>query len=85
MSNYHTPVLLQACIDNLITNPSGVYVDLTFGGGGHSKAILNNLSNDGKLFAFDQDIDAQLNRIDDKRFILIPHNFRYIKNYLIIC
>ena len=82
MSNYHTPVLLQACIDNLITNPSGVYVDLTFGGGGHSKAILNNLSNDGKLFAFDQDIDAQLNRIDDKRFILIPHNFRYIKNYL---
>lgn len=82
MSNYHTPVLLQACIDNLNIKPNGVYVDLTFGGGGHSKAILNCLNDAGKLFAFDQDIDAHKNKIDDKRFVLIPHNFRYIKNYL---
>jgi 16S rRNA (cytosine1402-N4)-methyltransferase len=82
MSNYHTPVLLQACIDNLNIKPNGVYVDLTFGGGGHSKAILNCLNDAGKLFAFDQDIDAQKNKIEDKRFVLIPHNFRYIKNYL---
>lgn len=82
MSNYHTPVLLQACIDNLNINPNGVYVDLTFGGGGHSKAILDKLGATGKLFAFDQDIDAQQNTIVDQRFKLLPFNFRYIKNYL---
>lgn len=82
MSNYHTPVLLQACIDNLNINAGGVYVDLTFGGGGHSKAILNSLGSEGKLFAFDQDLDAQKNAIDDQRFKLLPYNFRYIKNYL---
>lgn len=82
MSNYHTSVLLQACITNLNINPSGVYVDLTFGGGGHSAHILKELNHSGKLFAFDQDADAHKNAISDKRFTLIPHNFRYLKNYL---
>lgn len=82
MSNYHTSVLLQACIDNLNINPSGVYVDLTFGGGGHSAHILKSLNEKGKLFAFDQDSDAHKNALSDKRFTLIPHNFRYLKNYL---
>ncbi|MDX2171674.1 MAG: 16S rRNA (cytosine(1402)-N(4))-methyltransferase RsmH [Bacteroidota bacterium] len=82
MSNYHTSVLLQACIDNLNINPSGVYVDLTFGGGGHSAYILKHLNEKGKLFAFDQDADAHKNALNDKRFTLIPHNFRYLKNYL---
>jgi 16S rRNA (cytosine1402-N4)-methyltransferase len=82
MTNYHTSVLLQACITNLNINPSGVYVDLTFGGGGHSAHILKQLNEKGKLFAFDQDADAHKNTIDDKRFTLIPHNFRYLKNYV---
>src|SRR5688572_4271326 len=83
MSNaYHTPVLLQACIDNLIIDPSGVYVDLTFGGGGHSKGILEKLSEKGKLYAFDQDEEAQRNVLKDPRFTLIPQNFRFLKNYL---
>lgn len=83
MSNfYHTSVLLQACIDNLNIKPNGVYVDLTFGGGGHSAHILKQLNEKGKLFAFDQDADAQKNALNDKRFTLIPQNFRYIKNYL---
>ena len=83
MSNtYHTSVLLQACIDQLNIQPSGVYVDLTFGGGGHSALILKNLGPDGKLFAFDQDEDAQRNALKDPRFTLIPQNFRHLKNYL---
>ena len=82
MTNYHTSVLLQACINNLNINPSGVYVDLTFGGGGHSALILKHLNEKGKLFAFDQDADALKNAFTDKRFTLIPHNFRYLKNYL---
>lgn len=83
MSNtYHTPVLLQACIDQLNIQPSGVYVDLTFGGGGHSAHILKHLGPDGKLFAFDQDEDAQRNALKDPRFTLIPQNFRHLKNYL---
>ncbi len=83
MSNmYHTSVLLQACIDNLNIQPDGVYVDLTFGGGGHSSLILKQLNEKGKLFAFDQDEDAQRNTLHDPRFILIPQNFRYLKNYL---
>jgi 16S rRNA (cytosine1402-N4)-methyltransferase len=81
-NSYHTSVLLQACIDNLNIHPSGVYVDLTFGGGGHSALILKNLGPEGKLFAFDQDPDAQKNAFKDKRFTLIPQNFRFIKNYL---
>lgn len=84
MSNpdYHSPVLLQACIDYLNIQPNGVYVDLTFGGGGHSSQILKSLGEKGKLFAFDQDEDAQKNALKDSRFTLIPHNFRYLKNYL---
>jgi len=80
--SYHTSVLLQACIDHLNIQPEGVYVDLTFGGGGHSALILKNLSERGKLFAFDQDADAQKNALKDPRFTLIPQNFRYLKNYL---
>lgn len=83
MSNtYHTSVLLQACIDHLITNPGGTYVDLTFGGGGHSALILKHLDKSGKLLAFDQDVDAQKNALHDPRFTLIPQNFRYLKNFL---
>lgn len=81
-SNYHTSVLLQACIDNLNIQPNGIYVDLTFGGGGHSALILKSLGPKGKLFAFDQDEDAQKNALNDPRFTLIPQNFRYLKNYL---
>lgn len=81
-NNYHTSVLLQACIDNLNIQPHGVYVDLTFGGGGHSQLILSKLGDNGKLFAFDQDEDAQRNLIKDARFTLIAQNFRYLKSYL---
>jgi 16S rRNA (cytosine1402-N4)-methyltransferase len=84
MSNpsYHTSVLLQACIDHLNIQPNGVYVDLTFGGGGHSALILKHLGEKGKLFAFDQDADALKNTLNDSRFTLIPQNFRYLKSYL---
>ncbi|RZJ15676.1 MAG: 16S rRNA (cytosine(1402)-N(4))-methyltransferase RsmH [Acinetobacter sp.] len=80
--NYHVPVLLQECIDGLNINPSGVYVDVTFGGGGHSKEILKNLGKDGVLIAFDQDPDAQRNKIDDPRFIFVDQNFGFLKNNL---
>jgi 16S rRNA (cytosine1402-N4)-methyltransferase len=79
---YHIPVLLQPCINGLNINPDGVYVDLTFGGGGHSKEILKHLSAKGKLFSFDQDEDAKANIPEDKRLTFVPHNFRYISNYL---
>jgi len=79
---YHNPVLLHESIDGLFINPNGVYVDVTFGGGGHSKEILNRLGPNGKLFAFDQDEDALANVIDDSRFVLINENFRYIKRFL---
>ncbi|MBC8172739.1 MAG: 16S rRNA (cytosine(1402)-N(4))-methyltransferase RsmH, partial [Chitinophagales bacterium] len=79
---YHIPVLLHQSIQSLITNPSGIYVDATFGGGGHSREILNRLKPDAKLFAFDQDKDAGQNKIDDTRFHFIPHNFRYIQKFL---
>lgn len=79
---YHIPVLLNESIENLNIKPDGVYVDLTFGGGGHSKAILEKLNAEGKLFAFDQDADAVKNTLKDKRFTLIPQNFRFVKNYL---
>lgn len=80
--DYHIPVLLQPCIDSLNINPDGIYVDLTFGGGGHSKEILKHLSEKGRLFSFDQDEDAKANLPDDRRLTFIPHNFRYISNYL---
>ena len=79
---YHNPVLLHQSIDGLAIKPEGVYVDVTFGGGGHSQEILNRLGEKGRLFGFDQDVDAQVNKIDDERFVLIPENFRYIKRFL---
>lgn len=78
---YHNPVLLKECIDGLNINPEGIYVDVTFGGGGHSREILKHLTT-GKLYAFDQDEDAVKNMIDDERFVLIKQNFRYLKNFL---
>lgn len=79
---YHNPVLLKETVDGLNIKPDGVYVDVTFGGGGHSREIMKRLGPAGKLFAFDQDEDAQANVIDDERFTLIPENFRFIKRYL---
>lgn len=79
---YHVPVLLQEVIDGLNVRPDGVYVDCTFGGGGHSKEILTHLSESGKLFAFDQDADAKRNLPDDQRVIFIPHNFRHLQRFL---
>jgi 16S rRNA (cytosine1402-N4)-methyltransferase len=79
---YHNPVLLKESVDGLSIKENGVYVDVTFGGGGHSKEILKRLGVDGKLFAFDQDEDAQANTLGDKRFVLIGENFRYITQFL---
>ncbi|MBG6060601.1 16S rRNA (cytosine1402-N4)-methyltransferase [Flavobacterium sp. CG_9.1] len=79
---YHNPVLLQASVDGLNIKPDGIYVDVTFGGGGHSKEILKRLGPDGKLFAFDQDEDALANALADERFTLINENFRFIKRFL---
>jgi 16S rRNA (cytosine1402-N4)-methyltransferase len=81
MTNYHNPVLLKECIEGLNINPAGIYVDVTFGGGGHSREILHHLK-EGRLIAFDQDEDAAQNAIDDPRFILVQQNFRYMKNFL---
>ena len=82
MIPYHIPVLAKESIDALNIKPNGVYVDATFGGGGHSKLILNNLDSDSRLIAFDQDEDAQANNIPDSRFTLVHHNFRYLKRFL---
>jgi 16S rRNA (cytosine1402-N4)-methyltransferase len=79
---YHNPVLLQASVDGLNIKPDGIYVDVTFGGGGHSKEILKRLGPNGKLFAFDQDEDALANALPDERFVLINENFRHIKRFL---
>ena len=79
---YHNPVLLKESIDGLNIKPDGVYVDVTFGGGGHSREILSRLNENGKLFAFDQDEYAKRNVIDDPIFTLIPQNFRFVKRYL---
>lgn len=78
---YHNPVLLSECIDGLNINPDGIYVDVTFGGGGHSRAILEHLKG-GHLYAFDQDADAAKNAFEDERFTFIPQNFRYMKNFV---
>lgn len=80
--SYHNPVLLKESVDALAIKRDGVYVDVTFGGGGHSREILSRLGEDGKLFAFDQDPDAHENVLDDDRFTLIPQNFRYIQRFL---
>ncbi|MBT8299968.1 MAG: 16S rRNA (cytosine(1402)-N(4))-methyltransferase RsmH, partial [Maribacter sp.] len=79
---YHNPVLLKESVDGLNIKEDGVYVDVTYGGGGHSKEILKRLGPKGKLFAFDQDEDALLNALDDERFTLINENFRYISQFL---
>jgi 16S rRNA (cytosine1402-N4)-methyltransferase len=81
-SNYHVPVMLQACIEGLAIKPDGVYVDVTFGGGGHSREILKHLGPNGVLIAFDQDPDAQRNKIEDPRFHFVDQNFAYLKNNL---
>jgi len=80
--NYHVPVMLQPCIDGLNIKPDGIYVDVTFGGGGHSKEILKHLGPEGRLIAFDQDPDAQANIPADERFIFIDQNFGFLKNNL---
>ena len=79
---YHNPVLLKKSVDDLVTNPDGIYVDVTFGGGGHSREILKRLSPKGRLFSFDQDLDALKNTIEDDRFTLINQNFRFLENSL---
>jgi 16S rRNA (cytosine1402-N4)-methyltransferase len=82
MSNtYHTPVMLAECIEGLNIKPNGTYVDVTFGGGGHSCEIMKHLGEGGRLLAFDQDTDAQQNIIADDRFTFIDQNFRYLKNF----
>ena len=82
MSEYHNPVLLNDSVDALIIDASGIYVDCTFGGGGHSREIVKRLDQNGKLFSFDQDVDAIRNKIDDPRFELVEQNFRFLKNNL---
>lgn len=79
---YHVPVLLMPSVDGLNINPDGTYVDVTFGGGGHSREILSRLSNKGRLLGFDQDEDAERNILDDKRFTFVRSNFRFLKNFL---
>lgn len=80
-NNFHTPVLLQDCIEGLNINPEGIYADVTFGGGGHAREILTHLTT-GKLIAFDQDEEAIRNKPEDERLILVKQNFRFLKNYL---
>lgn len=80
--DYHVPVLLHETLDGLQIEPDGTYVDCTFGGGGHSKGILERLGTGGKLLAFDQDNDARLNLPDDPRIIFVPHNFRHLERFL---
>lgn len=79
---YHIPALLTETVDGLNIDPNGVYVDVTFGGGGHSREIMRRLGKKGKLVSFDQDLDAYANRIDDPRFVFVRSNFRYLKNFL---
>jgi 16S rRNA (cytosine1402-N4)-methyltransferase len=81
-SNYHIPVLLNETIENLNIKPDGVYVDCTFGGGGHSRTILQHLNEKGKLIAFDQDEDAKKNLPEDERVVFIPQNFRHLQRFL---
>jgi 16S rRNA (cytosine1402-N4)-methyltransferase len=81
-SVYHVPVLLKETIDGLNIHPQGVYVDCTFGGGGHSKEILKRLNQEGRLIAFDQDADARHNMPNDHRVLFVPHNFRHLQRFL---
>ena len=79
---YHVPALLEECIDGLNIQPGGTYVDVTFGGGGHSRAILGHLGECGRLFSLDQDEDARQNSLDDPRFTFVHSNFRFLKNFM---
>ena len=79
---YHVPVLLRESVDGLVIKPDGVYIDTTFGGGGHSREILSRLGKKGHLFSFDQDADAEKNSMEDERFTFVRSNFRYIKNWM---
>lgn len=79
---YHIPALLNECMDGLNIKPDGTYVDVTFGGGGHSRAIMSRLGEHGRLLSFDQDIDAYRNRIDDSRFTFVHGNFAFLSNFL---
>lgn len=81
-ANYHIPVLLPEVIENLSIKAGGTYVDCTFGGGGHSKSILEKLNAAGKLIAFDQDVDAEINVPEDERVLFVPHNFRHLQRFL---
>lgn len=80
--SYHEPVLLAESVEGLNISPDGIYADVTFGGGGHSKSILKNLGKKGKLIAFDQDAEASVNVVDNAKLILVNHNFRYLKKFL---
>lgn len=79
---YHVPVLLRESIEGLNIHPEGVYVDVTFGGGGHAREILSHLGGEGKLYGFDQDADAELNIPEDPRFVFVRSNFRYLSNFM---
>ena len=79
---YHKPVLLEEAIAGLKIRPDGVYIDVTYGGGGHSNALLEKLNENGRLFGFDQDADAQAHRIEDPRFEFVAANFRHLTQYL---
>ncbi|RZL17726.1 MAG: 16S rRNA (cytosine(1402)-N(4))-methyltransferase RsmH [Pedobacter sp.] len=81
-NNYHVPVMLEECMEGLEIKPDGVYVDVTFGGGGHSAEILKRLNKQGVLVAFDQDPDAQQNKLEDPRFLFVDQNFGFLKNNL---
>lgn len=81
-SVYHIPALLEECMSGLAIKPQGIYTDVTFGGGGHSRAIMQRLGPDGRLYSFDQDLDAYANRIDDPRFTFVYGNFAFLRNFL---
>ena len=82
MSQYHTPVMLRESISALVGDPDGLYIDATFGGGGHTAAILSRLHKGGRIIAFDRDVDASKNAPEDERFTLVQSNFRFVENFL---
>ena len=82
MQTYHVPVLLEESIEGMNLSPKGIYVDVTFGGGGHSKEILRQMDQTSHLYSFDQDEDAEKNIVDDERFTFVRSNFRYLYNFL---